>query len=138
MFVTMIRAVVARALQEATAHSKLTLNLLADRYYVRNILCHDSSKTSPVEASAYSGIFAVHLEMEYMEQCNKRARSKGVKSLDDHVSPRTKDATLGTMYAKSGDILTTMANLGFKHHYENNSHHIEHFEGGAMDELNLV
>ncbi|KAK2814241.1 hypothetical protein Q5P01_000688 [Channa striata] len=70
-FVTMIGAVVARALEQATRERataalqlksdkkvraddpevlELTLDLLADRYYVRNIVCHDSSKTSALEA----------------------------------------------------------------------------------------
>lgn len=58
MYVTMIGTLVARALEQATYHTDNPLDLLADRYYVRQIASHDSSKTSKMEASAYSGIIA--------------------------------------------------------------------------------
>lgn len=49
MFVTMVGAVVARALEQVTRGCEDTLDLLADRYYVRSIVCHNSSKTGTIE-----------------------------------------------------------------------------------------
>lgn len=138
MFVTMIGAVVARALEEATRVCEDTLDLLADRYYVRSIACHDASKTSTIEAAAYAGIMAVHIEKEALA-LNQRKRHKlnkryGSKQTEDEV----KYCSLDSMYTDTESLTTAMANLGFKHHYEKNPHHPEHFPVGKMNDMNLV
>lgn len=127
MFVTMIGAVVARALEQGTRGCEDALDLLADRHFVRSIACHDSSKTSTVEAAAYSGIMAVHLE--------KEALVLNAKKPHGH-----KDAScsLNKLYTDTEALTTAMANFGFKHHYENNPHHPEHFPEGEMGDVNLV
>lgn len=138
MFVTMIGAVVARALEQATRNCKDTLDLLADRYYVRSIACHDSSKTSTVEAAAYSGIMALHMELEARSLCADK-RAKLNKRYGCTQSPD--EVKIGSQTDQSNDfdaLKTAMANFGFKHHYENNPHHPEHFLGDEMDDMNLV
>ncbi|KAM7406642.1 hypothetical protein PAMP_001009 [Pampus punctatissimus] len=77
MFVTMIGAVVARALEQGTWDCEDTLDLLANRHFVRRITCHDSSKTSTVEAVAYLGIMAVHLEKEALVLNAKKCHDFG-------------------------------------------------------------
>lgn len=130
MFVTVIGAMVARALEQATRGCEDTLDLLADRYYVRSIACHDSSKTSAIEAAAYASIMALAVNARKRHQLNKR-----------HGSNQTKDETKACSLDKFSDtdaVTTTMANLGFKHHCEKNPHHPEYFPGGEMDDMNLV
>lgn len=139
MFVTMIGTVVARALEQATRDCVETLDLLIDRYYVRSIACHDSSKTSVLEAAAYSGIMAVHLEKEALA-VNRQKRHKlnkryGSKQTDDDD---VESCSLDSLYTNSESLMTAMANLGFKHHYEKNPHHPEHFPAGQMDDMNLI
>lgn len=129
--VTIIGAVVARGLEQATrdvAVNKLgveadeaevrmlTLDLLADRYYVRNIACHDSSKTSAVENAAYAGIMAVNMQGAVLKDSfRRRSKVNGQESRMDRI------------YKKPELLTTPMANIGFKHHYENNPHHPEHY-----------
>ncbi|TKS75731.1 hypothetical protein D9C73_010108 [Collichthys lucidus] len=127
MFVTMIGAVVARALEQGTRGCEDAPDLLANRHFVRSIACHDSSKTSTIEAAAYSGIMAVHLEKEALVSNAKKPHGQ-------------KDAScsLNKLYTDIEALTTAMANFGFKHHYENNPHHPEHFHEGEMGDMNLV
>ena len=119
MFVTMIGAVVARALEQATSGHEDTLDLLADRYYVRSIACHDSSKTSAMEAVAYSGIMAVHIEKDTLVDSIKKR-----PVLNRHYGGRTEEeikaSILEKFYIDPNALRAPMANFGFKHHYENN------------------
>nr|BBA49225.1 hypothetical protein [Oryzias latipes] len=133
MVVTMIGAVVARALEQATRSGAakrlgdgadeselrgLTLDLLADRHYVRNIACHDCSKTSEVEDVAYSGIMAVNMTRALLEESFKRrCRLSG-----SPTGSKTDDS-----YKDHATMTAPMANIGFRHHYENNQHHPEHY-----------
>lgn len=150
VFVTMIGAVVARALEQATRERataalqlksdkkvraddpevlELTLDLLADRYYVRNIVCHDSSKTSALEAAAYSGIMALHIEKT---QLQKKSGGRAPNPVKDR---------LVEMHADLGPLTGPMADVGFKHHYENNPHHPEHYGTGndsRMADMHVV
>ncbi|KAE8277837.1 hypothetical protein D5F01_LYC24108 [Larimichthys crocea] len=127
MFVTMIGAVVARALEQGTRGCEDAPDLLANRHFVRSIACHDSSKTSTIEAAAYSGIMAVNLEKEALVSNAKKPHGQ-------------KDAScsLNKLYTDTEALTTAMANFGFKHHYENNPHHPEHFHEGEMGDMNLV
>lgn len=114
MFVTMVGTIVARALEQASvgvADSPWS-DLLADRYYVRDLLIHDSSKTSGIESAAYSGIMAYFMEAE--AGCDQHA----------HVDEKT--------------VLTKMANHGFYHHYARNPHHPEHKGGAEMNEPAVI
>lgn len=138
LFVTMIGTVVARALEQATRGCDDTLDLLSDRYYVRSIACHDSSKTSKTESAAYAGIMAVHIEKEalFMNEKKRDLLNKyyGAKQTEKEV----KNCSLNKLYSDTEDLTTPMANFGFKHHYEMNNHHPEHFPGGEMDDIHLV
>lgn len=138
MFVTMIGTVVARALEQATSACETTLDLLTDRYYVRSIACHDSSKTSTIEATAYAGIMAVHMEKEALrENAMKRQRANrryGSKQTAEQARACSQDK----LYTDTDALTTAMANFGFKHHYENNPHHPEHFADGVMKDMNLL
>lgn len=116
MYVTMIGALVARALEQATYHTKKPLDLLADRYYVRSIATHDSSKTSRTEALAYSGIIAVHMDSE---------RGGGRKWTPSEL-------------CDTGAVLRDFADIGFVHHYGANPHHPEYYKGEQMDDISLV
>lgn len=127
LMVTGVGALVARALQETTR-----LDLLADRYFVRRMICHDSSKTSSIEASSYSGIIAVHLEQNNM----LARRSKATES--ESPLAHAKAATLKALYDNVPEVLTAMANIGFEHHYEKNPHHPEHFADEPMNNTSLV
>lgn len=138
MFVTMIGAVVARALEQATRGGEDTLDLLADRYYVRSIACHDSSKTSTIEAGAYSGIMAVHMEKEALVANAKKRHQLNKRCGTNQTDEETKACSLDKLYTDTDAVTTAMANFGFKHHYEKNPHHPEHFPGGKMDAINLV
>lgn len=119
LYVTMVGALVARALEQATFHTKNPLDLLADRYYIRSITSHDSSKTSKVEAAAYSGIIAVHMDQ-------KKAQG------------RYRTGWTPSDVCDTDDVLRRFANIGFVHHYENNPHHPEHYKGKQMDDIALV
>lgn len=136
LFVTMTGSVVARALEEATYQERKAgdrpLDLLCDRYFVRNLLCHDSSKTSIVEASAYSGIMAVFMEKEEI--------AKGDKNLEAVHKAAAKDFSPQSAASQDemGPILTSMANFGFKHHYETNNHHLEYYKGEAMADCSVI
>lgn len=115
MFVTMVGMVVARALEQANAAVKSKKpwdDLLLNRYYVRNITTHDSSKTSVLETAAYSGIMAYFIEKD--QKCRHH------EGIDSHA------------------ILTPMANHGFYHHYAHNSHHPQHNAHGPMTELDVI
>lgn len=102
MFVTMVGMIVARALEQANAavsSKKVWDDLLLDRYYVRNITTHDSSKTSALENAAYSGIMAYFIEKD--QECHHH---DGIDPDDIHhhdgIDP--------------DDILTPMANYGLQ------------------------
>lgn len=136
MFVTMIGAVVARSLEQATRHCEDTLDLLADRHFVRSIACHDSSKTSATEAAAYAGIIAVHMEKEALRVNAKKRHQLNKRHGVDQ--PEDERCSLDNLHTDTGALTTAMANFGFKHHYENNPHHPEHFPGCKMDDMNLV
>lgn len=138
MFVTMIGAVVARALEQATRTCEDTLDLLADRYYVRSIACHDSSKTSAIEAAAYAGIMAVHMDKEALAVNDKKRHQLNKRYGGNQTEEEVKACSLDKLYIDNSDDMTTMANFGFKHHYEKNPHHPEHFPQGEMDDMNLV
>lgn len=129
MFVTTIGTLVARALERAT---KGSLDLLADRYYVRGLACHDSSKTSATEASAYAGIMAVHME-DCLIRSNLATDRVRFKSTYKHTPSQNHLCDVDTAAAKS-----MMANFGFKHHYKTNPHHPEHFPDGRMYDMNVV
>lgn len=121
VMVTVIGAIAARALEEATwRNCSRPLDLLADRYYIRDILCHDSSKTSAVEAAAYSGIMAVHMEL---------------KEIGDGVNAQAATAHRDVDIPQ---VLTSMANVGFKHHYEHNKHHVEYYNGEEMSDMSVI
>lgn len=122
MFVTMVGMVVARALEQANAAlepEKTWDDLLLDRYYVRNIATHDSSKTSAMETAAYSGIMAYFIEK-------------------DHATQRGQVESPHHKGIAADDILTPMANHGLRHHYMNNSHHPEHNNRGLMTNLDVI
>ncbi|KAJ7984107.1 hypothetical protein DPEC_G00070990 [Dallia pectoralis] len=138
MFVTMIGAVVARALEQATSGSEDTLDLLANRYYVRRIACHDSSKTSAIEAAAYAGIMAVHIEKDALAVNEKKLVQLNKRHGSHQAEEEVKSWSLDKLYTDTDAITTAMANFGFKHHYEKNSHHPEHFPKGEMDDMSLV
>lgn len=114
MFVTMVGMLVARALEQAKAKTKKTGgdDLLLDRYYARNIMTHDSSKTSAMETTAYSGIMAYFMEKE--QKCQQHTG----------IDPNT--------------ILTPMAKYGFVHHYAHNAHHPEHNAKGEMANVDVI
>ncbi|KAK5613634.1 hypothetical protein CRENBAI_018493 [Crenichthys baileyi] len=117
MFVTMIGTLVARALAQGTSAGKEKLDLLSDRYYTRNLVCHDSSKTSVMEASTYLGIIAMYIE--------KRAADE-----------REKKRAL--CYARTGGKQGTLSVIQFKHQYEKNPHHPQFFTRDVMNHFNLV
>lgn len=139
LFVTLTGSIVARALEEATYQSTKSrtgrpLDLLCDRYFVRRLLCHDSSKTSDIEAAAYSGIMAVFMEKEVIANGNDALARTHEKA--------SNAATVTTPLAKGDDkmapILTAMANHGFTHHYEKNDHHPEYYKDGPVSEIPLI
>lgn len=138
MIVTMIGAMVARALEQATRDCKDTLDLLADRYYVRRILCHDSSKTSTIEAAAYAGIMAIHMDKEIVVANAKRGQRLSKRCGSSHTKKDGKASSLDKLYTDTDSLLTPMANFGFKHHYEKNPHHPEHFPRREIDDMSLV
>lgn len=138
MYVTMIGAVVARALEQATRDCEDTLDLLADRHYVRSIACHDSSRTSTVEAAAYSGIMAIHMEKEALLANTKKQHQCGKRHGSGQTGEEAKVSTLDKLYTDTDALTTAMANFGFKHHFDTNPHHPEHFPGGEMNDMNLV
>lgn len=138
IFVTMIGALVARALEQATRNYEDTLDLLADRYYVRSIACHDSSKTSTIEAAAYAGIMAVHMEKEALVVNAKKLHRLNKRYGLNQTEEEEKACSLDKLYTDTDALTTDMANFGFKHHYEMNPHHPEHFSEGKMDGMNLV
>lgn len=135
MFVTMIGTVVARALEQATSRSEKTLDLLTDRHYVKNIVCHDRSKTSKMEAAGYSGIMAVYMEKK-ATAVNARTREQ-LERRHECDRPKTV-AALEKLHADVGVLVKSMASFGLKHHYENNPHHPEHFPSGKMNDLSVV
>ncbi|KAE8277499.1 hypothetical protein D5F01_LYC24556 [Larimichthys crocea] len=116
----------SEALEQGTRGCEDAPDLLANRHFVRSIACHDSSKTSTIEAAAYSGIMAVNLEKEALVSNAKKPHGQ-------------KDAScsLNKLYTDTEALTTAMANFGFKHHYEN-PHHPEHFHEGEMGDMNLV
>ena len=138
MFVTMIGVVVARAIEQATSGWEDTLDLLANRYYVRSIACHDSSKTSAMEAVAYSGIMAVHIEKDNLVDKVKKQTLINKRYGGGQTEEEKKASTLEKFYTDPNTLTTPMANFGFKHHYENNPHHPEHFTNGEIPDINLV
>lgn len=138
MFVTVIGAVVARALEQATRTCEDTLDLLADRYYVRSIACHDSSKTSAIEAAAYSGIMAVHMDKEAAAVNKKKRILLNKRYGGSQTEEEVQACSLEKLYIDNTDDMSAMANIGFKHHYEKNPHHPEHFHQDEIDDMNLV
>ncbi|KAI4797398.1 hypothetical protein KUCAC02_025127 [Chaenocephalus aceratus] len=118
MFVTIIGALVARALEQATRDCEKSLDLLADRYYVRSITCHDSSKTSAIEAAAYSGLMAVHMEKEALIANEKKRLKFNKRNGSKQSEEEAKACSLARLYTDTDAITTDMANFGFKHHYE--------------------
>lgn len=138
MFVTMIGAVVARALEQATRSCADTLDLLADRYYVRSIACHDSSKTSAIEAAAYSGIMAIHMDKEALVVNQKKRTQLNKRYGGNQTEEEVKSCSLEKLCIDNTADMSAMANIGFKHHYDKNPHHPEHFPQGEMDDMNLV
>lgn len=114
LFVTMVGMVVARALEQANAAvgSGKWDDLLLNRYYVRNITTHDSSKTSALETAAYSGIMAYFMEKE-----QKCPHHEGIEA---------------------ESVINHMANYGVHHHYAHNPHHPQHNAGGPMEELDVI
>ena len=139
MFVTMIGTLVARALEQDTRNSGNTLDLLADRHYVRSIMCHDSSKTSKMEATAYAGIMAVHMEMNALADKAKERQAPNQRCGSKLSQEDTRAHSWDNIYRDPDALITPMANFGLKHHYKENPHHPEHFtQGGAMCDMNLV
>lgn len=129
MFVTMVGAIVARALEQASVDAsdgEPTLDLLTNRYYVRKIVTHDSSKTSKIETAANSGIMAFFMEQDAEEKATK-TRSGHPVGYNPHVNIKDTDG-----------VLTAMANHGFRHHYIQNDHHPEHNGGASMSELAVI
>ncbi|KAL3977646.1 CD58 antigen [Sarotherodon galilaeus] len=124
MFVTMVGTIVARALEQASVGvtDSPWSDLLADRYYVRDLLIHHSSKTSDIESTAYSGIMAYFMEKEAIEA---QAKKGGLK-YDHHA------------HIDGKTVLTAMANQGFYHHYTRNPHHPEHKGSAEMNEPAVI
>lgn len=74
---------------------------------------------------------------ELLKRADKHDNSKLVtpeKKIFDEFTPKLKDSTYGSEEYNS--FLNQMKE-GLKHHYENNSHHPEHYENG-IDGMNLI
>ncbi|OGP67121.1 MAG: hypothetical protein A2W27_08195 [Deltaproteobacteria bacterium RBG_16_44_11] len=69
-------------------------------------------------------------------ECHDQSKLGDVeKKTFDIYTPRLKGTTYGSNRYKQ-ELLTEM-NVALKHHYENNSHHPEHFENG-IDGMTLI
>lgn len=125
LFVTVVGTVVARAIEEVSGKHGISpkpMALLSDRHFIRDIICHDSSKTSTMEVAACSGLMALH--MDKLTLSEKPDPEGPLKDLCDAD--------------KESELKTMMANFGFKHHYEHNRHHPEHYCGKSMADIQVV
>lgn len=135
MFVTMIGTVVALAFEKGPSKRGEKLNLLNNRYYVRNILSHDSSKTSIMEATICSGIMAMHIDKRTADEHAKMQASCHAQKGDDESphdgKPSYDDNTVH-------EITTAMANMGVQHFRQTNSCHRQDFTAPRMNHVKLI
>jgi len=100
---------------------------------------YDSEKETKTHIWIVCG-FLVKFALEILKRCNSHDSSKlqkPEKPVYDEFTPKLRESTYG-----SDEYKAILKEIGpaLKHHYENNSHHPEHFENGVngMTLLDLI